>query len=69
MARKKRSKQPRLRVTYVKSAIGYTVRQKGTISALGLRHLGDVVDHDDTAPIRGMVAKVSHLVRVEEIEG
>ena len=59
--------QPKkLRVTWVKSAIGYNVRQKGTIRALGLRHLGDVVEHDDSAAVRGMVAKVIHLVELEE---
>jgi len=57
----------RLRITYVKSAIGYTVRQKRTIEALGLRRLGDVVEQDDTPVIRGMVQKVQHLVRVEEV--
>lgn len=59
----------KLRVTWVKSSIGYSQRQKGTIRALGFRRLGDVVEHDDTAAIRGMLDKVSHLVRVEEAEG
>jgi large subunit ribosomal protein L30 len=57
-----------LRITYVKSAIGYNVRQKRTIRALGLRRLGDVVEQNDTPPIRGMVDRVQHLVRVEEVE-
>lgn len=56
----------KLTVTYTKSAIGYTQRQAGTLRALGLRRLGDVVEHDDTPVIRGMINKVSHLVRVEE---
>ncbi len=56
-----------LRITYVKSTIGYTQRQKDTIHALGLRRLGDTVQHKDTPDIRGMVNKVQHLVRVEEI--
>lgn len=56
-----------LRITYVKSGIGYNVRQKRTIQALGLRRLGDVVEQNDTEPIRGMLAKVQHLVRVEEV--
>ena len=55
-----------LKVTWVKSAIGYSVRQKKTVRALGLRHLGQTVEHDDTPVIRGMISKVSHLVRVEE---
>lgn len=57
----------RLRITYVRSAIGYALRQKRTIEALGLRRLGDVVEQDDTAVIRGMVNKVQHLVQVEEV--
>lgn len=55
-----------LKVTWVKSAIGYSVRQKKTVRALGLRRLGQTVEHDDTPVIRGMINKVSHLVRVEE---
>lgn len=57
----------RLRITWVKSSIGYSRRQKGTIRALGLHHLGDVVEQPDTAGIRGMVDKVRHLVKVEVI--
>lgn len=57
----------KLRVTYVRSSIGYNIRQKRTVRALGLRHIGDTVEQDDTPVIRGMVAKVSHLVRVEEV--
>ena len=57
----------RLRVSYVKSVIGYSQRQKGTVQALGLRHLGDVVEHDASPTIRGMLAKISHLVEVEEV--
>ncbi len=57
-----------LRITYVKSAIGYNVRQKRTIRALGLHRLGDVVEQNDTQPIRGMIDRVQHLVKVEEVE-
>jgi large subunit ribosomal protein L30 len=64
----KRNEQ-KLRITWVKSSIGYSRRQKGTIRALGFHRLGDVVEQADTPAIRGMVDKVSHLVRVEEIEG
>jgi large subunit ribosomal protein L30 len=45
----------KLRITYVRSAIGYNVRQKQTIRALGLRRLGDQVEHEDTPAIRGMI--------------
>lgn len=59
----------RLRITYVRSSIGYAEVQKGTVRALGLRRLGDAVEHQDTPIVRGMVNKVRHLVQVEEIEG
>jgi large subunit ribosomal protein L30 len=58
----------KLRITWVKSSIGYSRRQKGTIRALGLRRLGDVVEQADTPVIRGMVDKVSHLLQVEVLE-
>ena len=57
-----------LRITLVKSPIGYSQRQRRTLRTLGLRHLNDVVEWPDTPVVRGMVAKVSHLVRVEEVE-
>ena len=63
------SSEQRLRIKWVKSSIGYSRRQKGTVRALGLRRLGDVVEQADTPVIRGMINKVSHLVQVEEIEG
>jgi large subunit ribosomal protein L30 len=66
MPRKKKVTK-KVRVTYIKSAIGYSKRQKGTIRALGLKRLGDVVEHEDTPVVRGMVDKVRHLVQVEEI--
>lgn len=59
----------RLRITYVKSSIGYAEVQKGTVRALGLHHIGDAVEHADTPIVRGMAYKVRHLVQVEEIEG
>jgi large subunit ribosomal protein L30 len=59
----------RLRITWVKSSIGYSRQQKGTIRALGLRHLGDVVEQADTPVIRGMIDKISHLVQVERVSG
>jgi large subunit ribosomal protein L30 len=57
----------KLRITYTKSSIGYNAKQKATITALGLRRLHQVVEHEDSSVIRGMVNKVSHLVRVEEV--
>jgi len=66
-ARKK--KQRILRITLTKSPIGYSERQKRTVRALGLRRLNQTVEQADTPVIRGMVAKVQHLVKVEEVEG
>lgn len=59
--------QKRLRITLVKSPIGYTERQKATVRALGLRHLHDRVEQADSPAIRGMINKISHLVVVEEV--
>jgi large subunit ribosomal protein L30 len=58
----------KLRITLVKSPIGYNKRQKDTVKALGLRKMHATVLHDDTPPIRGMVNKISHLVQVEEVD-
>ena len=55
-----------LRVTQVKSVIGETASQRGTVRALGLKRINDTADHVDTPVIRGMVFKVKHLVKVEE---
>jgi large subunit ribosomal protein L30 len=66
-SRKKR-KQNLLRITWVKSAIGYSQRQKNTIRALGLRRLGQTVERPDNPAVRGMVDSVSHLVKVEEVQ-
>jgi large subunit ribosomal protein L30 len=63
MAAKKGKK---LRITLVKSAIGYPTKQRGTIRALGLRRLRQSVVKDDSASIRGMIEKVNHLIEVEE---
>ncbi|MFD2551790.1 50S ribosomal protein L30 [Bizionia sediminis] len=56
----------KIKVTKVKSAINRTLRQKRTLEALGLKRIGQVVEHDASPNILGMVAKVSHLVSVEE---
>jgi large subunit ribosomal protein L30 len=62
-----KEKGKRLQITLTKSPIGYSYRQKRTVQALGLRRMHQTVEHDDTAVIRGMIAKVSHLVTVEEV--
>ena len=56
-----------LRITLVKSTIGALADQKATIKALGLHKTNSVVEKEDNAAIRGMLFKVKHLVKVEEI--
>jgi len=57
----------KLRVKWVKSAIGYSKDQKATIRALGLHKLQQTVEHEDNHAMRGMIRKVNHLVKVEEV--
>lgn len=57
-----------LRITLSKSPIGYSERQKRTVRALGLRRMNQTVEQKDTLVIRGMIAKISHLVTVEIVE-
>lgn len=56
----------KLRITWVKSGIGYADDQRRTLKALGFRRLNQSVVHDDSGSIRGMIIKVRHLVKVEE---
>jgi len=60
--------EQKVKVTYTKSAIGYNRRQKDTLRALGLRRLGDSAEHTLTPAIKGMLAKVPHFVKVEEVK-
>ena len=55
-----------IRVTLVRSPIGYTKDQRATARALGLRRMHQTVEHQDTATLRGMIQKIVHLVEVEE---
>jgi large subunit ribosomal protein L30 len=57
----------KLKITLTKSTIGRKDDQIATVKALGLKKIRDVVEHQDSPQIRGMVNKVSHLVEVEEI--
>ncbi len=57
-----------LRITLTKSPIGYSYRQKRTLRALGLRRMNQTVEQKDTPVIRGMIAKVRHLVTVEQAD-
>ena len=52
----------KIRVKWIKSAIGFSSCLKRTIKALGFKKLQSVVEHEDTAQIRGMIEKVRHLV-------
>ncbi len=55
-----------IRITYSKSGIGYNKEQKRTLAALGFRKLGQTIERPDSPAIRGMIARVAHLVTVEE---
>ena len=59
----------KLKVTQIRSVIHRPKDQKATVRRLGLHRLGETVVKDDRPEIRGMIAKVSHLVRVEETQG
>ena len=56
-----------LRITLVRSTIGRPADQGRTVASLGLRRIHSTVDRADTPSIRGMVNKIRHLVRVEEL--
>jgi len=58
----------KLRITWVRSSIGYPGKQKDTIKALGLQRLRHVVEQPDNPSVRGMIFKVKHLVTVEEVQ-
>jgi large subunit ribosomal protein L30 len=55
-----------VRITLVRSPIGYPERQKRTVRTLGLRRMHQTVEHVDSPSLRGMLAKVAHLVEIEE---
>jgi large subunit ribosomal protein L30 len=56
----------KLRITLRKSIIGLSPRQEATVKALGLRRINQFVTHDDTETIRGMIAKVPHVLQVSD---
>jgi large subunit ribosomal protein L30 len=58
----------KLKITLVKSPIGSTKRQKATLEALGLRKMHHSVEQEDSKVILGMVNKLRHLLKVEEVE-
>ncbi len=63
---KKTEKKTILRVTLVKSPIGFPEPQKRTVKALGLRRMHQTIEHEDTPALRGMLNAVIHLVKIEE---
>ena len=63
---KKESTGKTIRVTLVRSPIGYTKDQKATVKALGLRRMHQTVEQKDNPAVRGMIQKVIHLLKVEE---
>ena len=69
MSPKKSKKQTFLRITQVKSQIGYQRKQRMVLAGLGLGRIGRTVTRPDNPCIRGMVNKIPHLVSVEEVEG
>jgi large subunit ribosomal protein L30 len=64
----KSTKKHQLKITQVKSQIGYATSQRKVLTGLGLGRIGRSVVRVDNPSIRGMVSKVSHLVSVEEVE-
>lgn len=59
----------KLRITWIKSSIGYEESQKRTLAALGFHRLNQSVVHEASNSIRGMINKVRHLVKVEADSG
>ncbi|UCB52933.1 MAG: 50S ribosomal protein L30 [Candidatus Zixiibacteriota bacterium] len=57
----------RLRITQIRSAIGRVKEQKAMVRALGIKRLYQSVEHQDSPAVRGMIQKVKHLVKVEEV--
>jgi large subunit ribosomal protein L30 len=64
---KKKAPAKTLRVTQIKSTIGTPADQKATVRALGLKRINDSIDKVDNDTVRGMIFKVKHLVKVEQI--
>ncbi|MFN8035032.1 MAG: 50S ribosomal protein L30 [Acidimicrobiia bacterium] len=56
-----------LRITQVRSGIGTKPKHRGTLRALGLKRINHTVEQPDRPEIRGMIARVPHLVKVEEV--
>lgn len=59
----------KVKIKQIKSTIGRLKNQRLTVKALGLKKIGCTVIHEDSAPIRGMINTVKHLVLVEDVGG
>ena len=57
----------KLKITQVRSKIGQSERHRGTLRALGLRKIGRSVEHEEGPVLAGMLRKVRHLVKVEDV--
>ena len=67
MRTRTKTRMSKIRITWLRSQIGYERDQRRTVRALGLRRLHHSVEREDTPTIRGMVQKVRHLVKVEPV--
>ena len=61
------AKSNTLRITQIKSGIGYTGKAKATLQALGLRKMQQTVEHSDSPVVRGMINTIPFLLKVEEV--
>jgi len=60
------AKNNKLKIRQIKSPIGYKKKAKSTLTALGLKKINQVVEHNDTPQIRGMLTVVNYLVKIEK---
>jgi large subunit ribosomal protein L30 len=67
MPSKKAPKEKIVRITLLRSAVGFSKEHKATVRALGFKRLHQTVEHVDSPTLRGMLYKVAHLVVVEEV--
>ena len=61
------AKNKKIRLTQIKSGIGYKKKAKDTLAALGLRRMHQAVEHFDSPQIRGMINAIPYLLKVEEV--
>ena len=64
----KKPAEKKLKITQIKSGIGFPADQKRTVRALGLKRINDSVVQSDSPAVLGMIFKVKHLVKVEEVK-